>query len=270
MLGSAGLGNSLLQIVVLHGLHGQLVVPLLQGQDLPLVRNQAGDHIVDDDGPQVDKKQEQCVLRPQCDLKARAGDVAVEGIVPHHIERGRDQPEIIPFKARRLFFHRRGVHLFHVQNDGAGEEQLHGQEHQGKGPAVALKGQLGEELPLGALGGDDGEIGDVGEHQEGEQGLSEMLFHRQEVKRRVEDRADGADDAHLVPVGKGGPCSQQQLQNGQQADQCPCDPPGKAQAAPEGIQGQPQKRQEIQQRVNGHLGHAVQRRHQTSPPLRRR
>jgi len=47
VLGTAGVGDFFLQILILHSLHRELMIFLLQFQSLVLFQNQAGYYIVD-------------------------------------------------------------------------------------------------------------------------------------------------------------------------------------------------------------------------------
>ena len=185
VLRAARLGDPLLQILVLHRLHGELVIPFRQLQRFVLLQDQPRDDIVDQAGADVDDQQKQRILRPQRDLQTRPGSVAVNSIVPHDIERRRDQPEIAPCKAGGFLLHRGGVDIFNIEKQRDGDDHLDEKQHQRKGPAVALHGERREEQPFGAFCADHREICKVGDHQQGEKGLAGAFFHRGEIKHRV-------------------------------------------------------------------------------------
>lgn len=97
-----------------------------------------------------------------------------------------------------------------------------------------------------------------------------MLFDGEEIERGVQQRADGADERGAAAGDERGPSAEQQLDDGEQPDQQAGDPWGKAQAVAKRIQRQTEEGQEVEQGIDRDLGQAIHRRHQASPPLRRR
>ena len=221
---------------------------------------QPGHDVVDQESPQIDAQQEQGIGGLQGHIQAGL-PAAIEMVEPQQIEGGRNQPQIPPYGSVRLFLHRVRIHIPDVEEQRDQDDGLHRCHEDGKRPPICLHRKPGEDLPLQAFGADHHQIGDVGQHEQGEQGLPRVRPDGPKVEQEIESRAGCADKSFLVSGRKGRQQPQSHLQERHQSRQHAGSPPGIAQMLPEGIEGQEQIGQEIQQGIHADFQDSVERRH---------